>query len=846
MNVTSRVTQRKRSRLDYVILITALLLIAANQVFETTSLRASGTIEITEGSAIPQDANYTITSSSLPSVMSAIILNESIDDNQISFDIPIQNVTRILCNVTLKSDVINSTSRLDFYISGYHKTIDVSTGPTPTTYSFEPNVDDINYSEYWIRTCYIGTRDERISLHEIVIWAEFEVPVSAVVLDWRTTDGQALFDNKYIRQMDDFEPIIRMKSYTYVYNVAFNPTFQNRTLYLTPQTYTFEPSWFYRGPDSFNITVVENMTSTCLIHTRAVRLYLSVEPVLPLVRLTISPYSDYYSDFAYQLLLQGTEIPEYIYVPLFPSYYIEVTTNKLLSYNLGDSPDVVVRGSVQSNGTYDLRINTIMPYMNVLSLQITPHDFVQISLAMVLFALVVLRIFLYLNRKRPRTSWKDPRLIPILLIGVTVFLPWFSALRDYFPYDDIPLDVHVSSLGVIPLVIAWTDSGGIFLALPPNGILWAVVSLLFFWVPLLCANYAMTPPSVFQENCFASLLMLSPIIYLGNVHVGLHELYSFPFIVNSTIQFILIFFPLIFISILILLRMVGEYGYGHFRNQLSFDVTLAEQLIVEKDPIEVTDSPKAFVEKEPVPSLNERELQRALNLVLVILQFLFLLIPSTLGFVLERTYPTNEYVLEYVYLGTPINSIGVLFESMFDYRVFFGFLMFLIPVYYIFTFGIVGEFVMNSRKLLSFTLFVFWAVTPVILFISASSIHFYYSGVEWILISLPYYLLTFVSVMKIGSYIKEEINLRSLLVWIIIPLLLLIPSGLILSWIGIIQEVMLAWHVFNWVPLPLASFVLIFITWPLHHWYQNKKQSLQVDIEMDDILHSDNVVGDLG
>ena len=828
----------KRSRIDYLILTTAFLLIAANQVFETTSLGASGTIEITEGSAISQDANYTITSSNLPSVLSAILLNESIEENEISFDILIQNVSRILCNVTLKSVVVNTTSHLSFYIPGYHEVINVSTGILPTTYSFEPNVEDIQYDESSIRTCYIGTTDERISLYEIVMWAEFEVPVSPVVIDWQTTDGQALFDNKYIREMEDPKPVIGMKSSGKNYYNDFTPTFQNRTLYMVPHTYTFRPLWYYHGTDSFNITVEENTTSTCLIYTRAVRLYLSVEPVLPLIRLTVSANSIFYDNNAYQLLLKGTEIPEYLYVPLFPSYYIEVTTIKLLSFSLGRYPDVVASGSVQSNGTNDLRINTIMPYMNILSLQITPHDFVQISLSMLLFSLVIVRIFLYLHYKKPRASWKDPRLIPILLIGVTVFIPWFSALRDYFPYDDIPVNVHVLNLGVIPLVFSWTDSSGIFLALPPNGLIWAIVSLIFFWIPLLYANYATTPPSIVEDNFAASLLLFSPLILLGIVQYGLNDLYTFQFTPGIIIQIIQIWVPLLFFCSLGLLWWARKFEFGHHENQLTLDVNLAEQLSQKKDLLGSTDSPRAVVEIEPPPSPNEIDVEKTLDLVLVIILFLFLLIPTSIGFYYERSWETGAYALDQIFYGSPISSIVLFLNATLGIPSSSIFWVMITPFYFLLSFDLIGRFRMKSRPALSITLFLLWVSVPFILLFSYSATFYINVGLEWILISLPYFLLTYAAVTKVGMYVKDEIRLRSLIVWIIIPVVFLIPGGMLLNWI--------ASYRFAWTPLPIATIFLIVIIWPLRYWYQYTKQNLDVDREMDEMLHSDNMTENLG
>lgn len=820
----------KQSKLNYVIFITAFLLIASNQIFETTPLGASGTIELVKGSAIPQDSNYTLMTSNLPSVTSAVILNESIDSKYIHLELPIRNVGRILCNVTFQSISINVISQIDFFLGRYNERIDVSAGIIPTTYSFEPRMEDVHYSDSWKTSCSINTGDDRIHLCQIVMWAEFEVPVSALVLDWQTTDGQGMFDNEYTRQMDFFYPIIEIRPSDYEYYLEFRPIFQNCTLYLAPQNLTIRPSWYGSGINSFNISIVENITSTCLIHTRAVRLYLSIEPLLPLIRLTVSA-SSYYGDIAYQLLFQGAEIPEYIFLPIFPTYYIEVATPKLLSSEPSRYSDVVITSSVQSNGTNDLHLHTIMPYVSILSCQITLWDFIQICFAMTLFTLVVVRISLYFYIKKPRASWKDPRLIPILLIGVTAFIPWFSSFRDNFPFDDVPADIQVLAMGVVPLIISWTDSGGFFLVLPSNGLLWAIASLLIFWIPLFYANYSITPPSNNGDNFLACLFLFSPLLLLGFLQEGLQDTYSFSFVSSFIIQSILILVPIVSISCFFLLRITGKYNFGRHKNQLSLDDKMATQLEKKQVLPVIIGSSTASLGTESQKTAIDVGIRKALNLLLAILQYLLFIIPSSIGFLYERTFPTNAYVSKNMYYANPMNSIGVLLQSIIGNPRYVLILVVVVPLYYFFTFDTLVNLRMKSNKMLTTIFFILWVSMPFFLFVTFSIIYYNYFGVEWIVLSLPYYLLTCVTIRKIGRFIKEEISTLSLIAWILIPVIFLVPSSLLLNWIATMQFAELTYRVYVWIPLPIATILLVIITWPLKGWIQRMKQNKEVDLD---------------
>ncbi|TFG31287.1 hypothetical protein EU528_06560 [Candidatus Thorarchaeota archaeon] len=834
--------QLKRPKIDYLILITAFLLIASNQVFETTPLRAIGTIEITNGSAIPQDTNYTITTTSVPSVSSAILINESLLIDSIYTSMPVDHIDRIVCNITLQSNSESTPIRIIARFGMYTTYFDVIAGIQPQTFSIEPDMDLVHASD-WITACeIITTKSIDMILQNVVVWADFDTLLSPVVLDIRSTDGQNLYDDKSPRS-SLYSPLrLTINRHSDDSTGSLFVAFQNRTLYLPPMNYSFTTAWAYSSYPRchFNITVQPDIESVCLIHVFVIRIDLEINTDFPFLHLEIGPDGDSFPTYSGDF--HSSQIPKYVF--LHPIYGIEIEVDSLspLSESNYYNRDIFASGGINPlNGSNNLNVKVSMPYVPVLGLYVTTQDFIQISVAIVLFTVIILRVFLFLNTKKPRTSWKDPRLIPIVLLGLTAFIPWLSTTNT--SAGSLGASVNVASFGVFPLIVGWTNSGSIFLALHSSGVIWAIVSLFFFWIPLLYANYAMTPPSILDDNYKASLVLFSPLFFLGWVQYGLEEYYNYHFTHSIILQSLMALVPVVFLSCLILLRWDGKFDYGLHKNQLALDVNLAEQLVEKKSQTELISSKGALEDEEPQNHIKI-EARKTVNLVLVILQFLFFLIPTTIGYHLERIIST-QYSLTEIWYGNPINSVAVFLGLLMDSPGALVFWILCIPAYFIFTFGIIGEFGMESRRGLTIILIMLWGIVPFILLPSISMTHYYYIGVEWILVSLPYFLLNCIAVMKIGAYIKDETNLQTALIWILLPAVFMIPGGLILNLISTLQMASLAYWAVVWRPLPIATIIMIIVMWPIRYWYKHTQENLDVDIEMDEMLHSNNPANDI-
>jgi hypothetical protein len=812
-----------RPKIDYLILIIGYLLLASNQLFNASPLQASGTIAISNGSAIPQETNYTLSTLSIPSVTSAILLNESIYERYLSFDVPVENIDRIQCNFTLQSLSENTTVGISFDLGRYETHLTIISGILPATYSFEPNMSEVRFSSDWIASCYIQiSANAEMKSQIILMWAEFDTPMSPVVLNWQATDGQGLFENQYTRSIRYFGPELKIERLSDSSIAYFHAAFQNRSVYLEPQNYAFAASWHgYYSWINIDISVLENITSICSIRMKAVRVYLSINPDVPLTHLIISSYSLWDRD-TYDLYLQSTEIPEFLYIPPYSSFIIEIASVSLLSRDFYYSDDIIVQGTFLSNSTNNLHIDVTLPFITILGLQITPQDFIQISLAIFLFLLILSRIFLYLHNKKPRISWKDPHLIPIFLIGITAFLPWFTTVRSNLAYFDSP--IHVISLGIFPLVASWTESSGTFLSIPSIGLPWAIAALLLFWIPLLYANLATTPPNNLSHSYSGALVLFSPLLFISMVQFGLAELFSFPLEPLNYLQSYFLLIPSVYLICIIVLRISGHYKNGSGNDRLSIDAKTPSQISVEEE---------AQSQTKLTPVSIEKEARKTLDLVLIILQFLILIIPTTIGFIFQRS--GSGYTFDNLYVSNLTDGVAKIFDAQFGLSA--GMIWIFITIcYYLFSLFFPLDLKMKSRPGLSFIFFFLWASLPIFVLAALNTIHFYYYyifGIEWTVICLPYCLLSLITIQKIGDYIRGRIKHYSMMMWIIIPAIAIIPGGLLLYWITALKIAATSYWVTSWIPLPIFTIFLILIIWPLKKWIRgiNSRQEVKSEIE---------------
>jgi len=810
----------KRPRIDYLIILLLFLFISSNHVFENTLLRPTGTVDVTYGSAIPQETNYTITNVVEPSVTAAVIFNHSFRD-AIFFRVPFESLSWIRLDLTLRAESNDTVVNYRMRVEDLEEEMYLSIGTDAETFSFNPNITGIvpSTTTIWLEDIHVSIDTTGNVLAALVVHTQYSEPVCPVTIDFQSTDGFSLFKNEYTKQMYYYyRPNLEIEGENSSYSTETYPCIVNQTYYMKPGNYSCSAGWGYRGHyQEFNIRAVADEATYIIVRMQAVRLDISTNTDIPLVKLTI----DHYSDWVYRELFFESAPPEFLYIPGF-SYetrlYFELATPEFLSRHIDHYEDVRAEIQFEYNSTNHVHLDVEMPYLRVSNIVVTPHDFIRIVLAVLGFFATVLRLGFYFNDLKPRTLWRDKRLIPAVILLAIAVLPWFSSVRNVgFGYG-VNKQVTMHALGPFPLVLASIGGETSLVVLPANGFAWAVASLFLFWIPLLLVMFRYSTPSTVDYDMEAILILFSPFLFILMLGYDLPNIFYSSIMVLSYLNYVLFSIPLIWALVIMILWTSGKYRYGILENQLKHDFEIS--LMQETD--EVT-RPKELEGKE-VPF---QEPTLIVRLVFRILAMLVLAIPTVLGFEYRYDYYVSAYRLEGIFFDNPLAGFVNTFAASFNPAGAGLTLLLFVVSYYWFTAAIVHEIRVKSRNLLNFILVIVWAIIPFVAFGGLALVSSTYRVTAWLCVSFPSMLLSLFAIWKAYQYVISEIRISTSLLWIVLSIVGILPGWLILSTLAELQFAKLTYTLVSWIPIPIISIMLLILIWPISTWGRREMKRLE-------------------
>jgi hypothetical protein len=815
-----------RPRIDYLILILAFLFVSSNHVFENTLLRPTGSVDMSYGSAVPQVTNSTITHTVVPSVTSAVLFNHSIKDS-VYFEIPFESLNWIEFDLTLGADTNNTAVQYTMTLGDSYTTDDVILSAGVETFSFTPDVTDFHppASLFWLVEAHVSVDAFEDISASLVVRAQYSEPVCPFIVDLQSTNGSSLFENELTRLMYfDYRPDLYIGTENSSYLIPLKPTLVNQTYYMKPDNYSCRATWGYSGEDQdFNMTVIADEGTFCVVRMKAVRLYISSNIDLPLVKLTISRYSNW----IYRDIFLESSPPEFIYVPGFSyttHWGFELASPEFFSRYIDHSEDVRAYVHFEYNSTQDIHIDVRMPFLRLGDFAVTPQDLIRIILAFSCFFMIVVRIGLYLYEKRPLTSWQDIRLIPAIILFACAFLPWFSSVRDYgYPIGKL---INMSSLGPFPLVFAGIRGSMSLVVLPANGFAWSVVSLLFFWIPLLLVLFRYSSPSNIQRDTEAILVLFAPFIFLFQLGYDLPNVFYSPTTVFGFLDYVLLLIPVIWAFVVAILWITGKYSYGVLENQLKHDFELS--LMQEEKEPETTQESK--IEKKP-----PQEPMLTLRLVFYVIAMLDLVLPSIMGSTYVYDYSIFSYRLDTFFFDNPLaGGTYALFHDLFPGGSWL-LLILLVAPYYMFTAAILYDMRVKSRTSLNFLLLIVWAIMPFVAFSGFVNTRPTLHVAAWLCIGAPYALLSLFAIWKEYLYVTSKTGINSALLWIALSIISIFPGWWILSTLTDMLFAGSSPTVTIWTPLPIVSIMLLLFVWPISAWAKHEQMDSEETLVQNDI-----------
>lgn len=601
------------------ILLIGYLLLSANQLSIDPTFRPKGEMEIEYTTPIDQNLTYSVERKPAVSMNSHIVLNTSDIDyhgNFPAFQLPRFDYDRIVFNVSLEST--SSVTAVTFAISysgvGVSLSEDVS---ELSVVSIELNVSEIKeQSAFWLvdLNARISPIDSLI-IHNLIVWVYSSVPLVPVSIDLQTTNGQSLFESTMFRNLWH-RPNLRLYKDNNTSNIGnLYPREINHTFYVRPGMLNGTARWEPEYYNSFPLNVLYFSNESVLIKVRllAINVELDVNTSYPITHIYISGYNHW----TYDLYVSPDLMPPSLYIP--PDYEVYITVS--LS-EISNNMQPLITSSLSRlnlNGSYNLRAHVDFNSPTFGGFEFTT-DFIRVILTLTLFLLVLLRLSLFINNPKRKIP-KDFRLIPSISFGILSLLPWFYN-TNFFPqpYQEFTIPIHSISMGPFPLVGFWTDGSSIAWTVTSETLVWSIVAIALYWLPVLGTAIQFSTPSNRLNDIKMGILLFIPSNLILFVYLGLESIVGgfgnlvFPLAIGLII-------PTAWLFLICVISIAGKYKTVHLQSLLSRDMVATPEL---KEIIETKS------EKDSPVIQNPQDYDTWRGWFVLLLLFLLILIPYAL------------------------------------------------------------------------------------------------------------------------------------------------------------------------------------------------------------------------
>jgi hypothetical protein len=375
--------------------------------------------------------------------------------------------------------------------------------------------------------------DSHVILRGIAINAKFTGTMSRVQFDIKSTENVSLYEHPYMKYTDYAPKLVLVQNNATYPIEAHLPCRANDEIYLSPGMYEGYVYWdlldheiplpanssLWVSDVGFNVT--EDIALEVDVGLFAKRIEFDVYPAVFLRSFSIyfPEYSQFYGE---SITIVGStaypQIPNYLYIPgVVDTLSIRVTTWSSVRPRLGWSEterfqieeDITYN---MSNNSRNLLIRITLPYLSIGEGIFGLGSFFILSLVVLLVAGFVVSMRRSLRDYIPRNRLSDSRILPLVMLSVSVFLPWSMQIaQSSNPGFDA---VSWISWFPMPLMIQWSNNTGLELLLSSSD--WQLAtfySTIFLFIPLFYGYLSLASQEEERFNRFFALALLLP--YLG-------------------------------------------------------------------------------------------------------------------------------------------------------------------------------------------------------------------------------------------------------------------------------------------------------------------------------------------
>lgn len=353
-------------------------------------------------------------------------------------------------------------------------------------------------------------------LENITVTATSAVSLLPLIVDLQDTQGLSAYDPLGVLNLID-APALNLTSVEFPDRWGiFLPWQSNDTIYVPAGNYSGAAGIY--SYDYANITysvlfeVNSNIGVQLGLRFEMIRVVLSVSPDVPYLQIIFS-YSDRF--WAYSSLELAPPFPSTICIPMRPKTLDITIITPYRVENVYHISSHVIR--IEATQSLNIDIHLRIALFSFIGILLSGGEILLIFLGLALLLSIILSVQKPSSKKHWKQIIRDPRFWPVLFIGVSALVPWFTTSTTLDYYTSMSSDLVVVYRGLYTPFALGLDRTANSLAtviVSQNFMAEILSRIVLFWLPLKWAFGYVGSPHKWKFNSYYAICLIIP-LFLG-------------------------------------------------------------------------------------------------------------------------------------------------------------------------------------------------------------------------------------------------------------------------------------------------------------------------------------------
>ncbi|TFG12748.1 hypothetical protein EU537_08620, partial [Candidatus Thorarchaeota archaeon] len=296
----------------------------------------------------------------------------------------------------------------------------------------------------WIYIRIASAQESSILLTNASVVASAARSLSAISVDFLNTSNESLYENEMFSEIAQ-PPVVFIRDLNTDENGTLFVREANQTVFLLPGEYNFTYGWYEREagfekipiryPLSINISLHQNEKVFLQLRIRALKLQLlGLEGIM----FRHGEIGLDYDTHLYFIRRENQVLPAFLYIPygtekLSIRLYTQIRVNDPFLQNYGDTR---IYESGTGDGKHNYIFRVTLPLVSLFGFSFGIGEAIASLFALALLACVLKKAGRKWHKEDLTTIVINERFLPILLICLSIFVPWYE-YPNFYGFDSL-------------------------------------------------------------------------------------------------------------------------------------------------------------------------------------------------------------------------------------------------------------------------------------------------------------------------------------------------------------------------------------------------------------------------